>query len=129
MVIYGTTHRVGDGITTDQIIAPDHHAADDPAVLAAECLATIDPSIAERAREGDILIAGRDFGMGDNPDLAVLAIQAVGFVSIICASAASDFEEAAHTYGLPVLVSPQAVAGIGAGRIVRLDLAHGLIED
>ena len=129
MIFYGTTYRIGDDITTTQIIAPDYCTADDPAILAAECLAIIDPSIAEQVREGDILIAGQNVGIGGNPDLAVLALQAVGFGAIICASAAPDFEEAAHAYGLPILVCPAAVVAIVAGGIVRLDLARGMIED
>jgi hypothetical protein len=35
MILYGTTHRVGDGITTAAIIAPEHQADTDPAWLAA----------------------------------------------------------------------------------------------
>ncbi len=76
MILYGTTHRVGDDITTDAIIAPEWRDAGDPAVLAAHCLASADPSIAELAREGDLLLAGRGFGAGAEQDLAALALQA-----------------------------------------------------
>src|SRR5262245_11776630 len=61
MILYGTTHRVGDGVTTDDIIPPDQRSADDPALLAAHCLSTIAPRIAEAAREGDVLLAGDSF--------------------------------------------------------------------
>jgi 3-isopropylmalate/(R)-2-methylmalate dehydratase small subunit len=127
MVLYGTTHRVGDGVTTDLIIAPDQRN-DDPATLAAHCLAGMDPAIAEQAREGDLLLAGHAFGAGDAPEMAVLALQALGFAAIICATAAASFVEVAQVYGLPVLVCPDA-AGIVAGGVVRLDLARGLIAD
>src|SRR3954470_1114346 len=108
MVLYGTTHRVGDTITTDDIIAPEQRTSDDPALLAAYCLAGIDPAIAEHAREGDILLAGDDFGAGPEPDIAVLALQAVGFAAIICVAAEAGFVEAATIYGLPVLLCPAA---------------------
>jgi 3-isopropylmalate dehydratase small subunit len=129
MVLYGTAHRVGDAITTDDIIAPEWRSADDPAVLAAQCLAAVAPSIAELGREGDILLAGRDFGVGAQPDDAVLALQAVGFAAVVCASADAGFVEAAAAYGLPVVVSPDAAIAIAAGGVVRLDLARGQIED
>ena len=128
MILYGTTHRVGDGVTTADIIAP-HHRDDDPATLAAQCLTAIDPAIAGRARDGDILLAGREFGAGDHPDVAVLALQAAGFTAVICTSADASFATAAQHYGLPVLVCPDAVAAIAPGSIVRLDLARGRIED
>jgi 3-isopropylmalate/(R)-2-methylmalate dehydratase small subunit len=127
MILYGRTHRVGDAITTDAIIAPEWRAAD-PAVLAAHCLERVDPTIAEQAREGDVLLAGRDFGAGAEADSAALALQAAGFAAVVCASADPGFVEAATTYGLPVLVCPQAIGAIAAGGVVRLDLT-GRIED
>lgn len=129
MILYGTAHRVGDAITADDIIAPPYRDAGDPAVLAAHCLAAVDPSIAERAREGDVLLAGDRFGAGDGCDAAALALQAAGFAALICRSVEPSFAEAAHAYGLPALVCPAAVAAIPPGGVVRLDLASGRITD
>jgi 3-isopropylmalate/(R)-2-methylmalate dehydratase small subunit len=129
MVLYGTTHRVGDGITTSLIVAPEHQAEADPAWLAAHCLAGVDPAIAELAREGDVLLAGDDFGAGPDPEIAVLALQAAGFAAVVCASAAPGFDEPAEAYGLPVLVCPAALSAIAPGGVVRLDLASGRITD
>jgi 3-isopropylmalate/(R)-2-methylmalate dehydratase small subunit len=129
MILYGTTYRVGDGITTDQIIAPEHQADADPAWLAAHCLAGVDPAIAELAREGDLLLAGTDFGAGLNAEIAVLALQAAGFAAIVCASAADGFVAEAEAYGLPVLICPVAVASVAPSTVLRLDLANGRITD
>jgi 3-isopropylmalate/(R)-2-methylmalate dehydratase small subunit len=129
MILYGTTYRVGDDITTAAIIAPEHHADSDPAWLAAHCLAGVDPAIAEQAREGDVLLAGSNFGAGPDAEIAVLALQAVGFAAIICASAEAGFVAAAEAYGLPVLISPAVVAAVTPGGVLRLDLAGGQITD
>jgi 3-isopropylmalate/(R)-2-methylmalate dehydratase small subunit len=129
MVIYGTTHRVGDRIATSAIIAPEYQAEADPAWLAAHCLAAVDPAIAETAREGDVLLAGADLGAGPDQELAVLALQAVGLAAIVCASADPGFVAAAEAYGLPVLICPAAVSAIAPGGVVRLDLAGGRITD
>jgi 3-isopropylmalate/(R)-2-methylmalate dehydratase small subunit len=129
MILYGATHSVGDGVTTDAIIAPEWRDAGDPAVLAAHCLASVDPAIPERAREGDVLLAGRSFGGGPAPDTAALALQAAGFAAIVCATANPGFVAAAAICGLPVLICPAAVAAITQGTVVRLDLARGRIED
>jgi len=128
MVLYGTTHRVGDGVTTDDIIAPELRGAGDPALLAAHCLSAIAPAIAEAAREGDLLLAGHSFGRGGDADIAVLALQALGFAALICASAEAEFARTAAAYGLPVLVST-AATGITPGAIARIDLAGGTITD
>jgi 3-isopropylmalate/(R)-2-methylmalate dehydratase small subunit len=129
MILYGTTYRVGDGITIDLIIAPEYQAETDPAWLAAHCLASVDPSIAELSREGDLLLAGCDFGIGSNAEIAVLALQAAGFAAIICASAAARFVAEAEAYGLPVLICPSAAASVVPGSVLRLDLAGGRITD
>lgn len=129
MILYGYTHRVGDNITTGAIIAPAQRDSGDPALLAAHCLEAVDPAISERAREGDVLLAGQAFGAGPAPDVAVLALQAVGIAAVICASAAGSLIEAAEAFGLPVLTAPAAVQAIAAGTLVRIDLARGQIED
>ncbi|MEP7188521.1 MAG: 3-isopropylmalate dehydratase small subunit [Roseiflexaceae bacterium] len=129
MILYGTTYRVGDDITSAAIIAPEYHADADPAWLAAHCLAGVDPAIAEQAREGDLLLAGNNFGAGPDAEIAVLALQAVGFAAIICTAADAGFVAAAEAYGLPVLSSPAAVAAISPGSVLRLDLAGGRITD
>lgn len=128
MILYGTTHRVGNTISTAQIIAPEHHDAD-PATLAAHCLAEVDAYLAEHVAEGDVLMAGHGFGAGDDPEQAVLALQALGVAAIIAASAAPTFVDAAHAYGLPVIIAPEAAHTIAAGSVVRLDLEHGTIHD
>lgn len=127
MVLYSTTHRVGDYVTTAQIIAPAQRA-DDPATLAAFCLAAVDATLADRVRDGDLLLAGHGFGAGDDPETAVLALQALGFAAVVCASADSAFVAAAHASGLPVLVAPDAVT-LEPGGGVRLDLARGTITE
>jgi 3-isopropylmalate/(R)-2-methylmalate dehydratase small subunit len=126
MVFYGTTHSVGNNITTAQIIAPEH--ADDPSLLAAHCLEFVDSMLAERVAEGDVLLAGSHFGAGDAPDTAVLALQALGFSSVVAVSFAPGFVEAAEAYGLPALVAPDAAA-LPAGHLLRLDLERGTITD
>ena len=129
MILYATTHRVGDGITTDDIIAPEWRASGDPAALAAHCLAGVAPAVAERVREGDVLLAGHDFGAGAESDVAALALQAAGFAAIVCSSTGPDFVAAAAGFGLPVLVCPAAVIAVAEGVVVRIDLERGRIED
>lgn len=128
MVLYGYLHRVGNSITTDDIIDPIYRT-DDPAMLAAYCLASINAAIAERTQHGDVLVAGRDFGTGSETEHAVLALQAVGFAAVICVSASPAFIETATRYGLPVLVAAYAVPYLTPGGLVRLDLASGTISD
>lgn len=128
MIIYGTAFHVGDDVTTDLIISPQDRA-DDPAILAAHCLAAIDPAIAEQVHEGDVVLAGWSFGSGPDPDMAALSLRALGFGAVICSSAAASFVEAAAACALPVLTCPEAAARIAQGTVVRIDLESGRIDD
>lgn len=128
MIVYGTVHRVGNGITTAQIVAPDQRNAD-PAQLAAACLAAIDPMLAERVAPNDLLVAGAAFGAGNDPESAVLALQALGFGAVLADSAAESFVAVAEAYGLPVIIAPDLVAQLASGTSLRLDLAHGTVTD
>lgn len=128
MVIYGYIHRLGDGVTAEQIIAPAWRA-EDPATLAAHCLEELDPQLPEQVRSGDLLMAGRGFGAGTGQETAVLALQAAGFVAVVCTDADQGFVEQAAAYGLPVLLAPEAAAGLPTGVLARLDLAQGTLTD
>ena len=82
-----------------------------------------------KVRVGGFSVSLDGFGAGPEAEMAVLALQAVGFAAIICASAEAGFVAAAEAYGLPVLISPAAVAAITPGGVLRLDLAAGRITD
>jgi 3-isopropylmalate dehydratase small subunit len=124
MIIYGTVIRIGDAITTTQIIAPELRDAGDPSILAAGCLAAVDPSLAERVTEEHLLVAGRDFGAGEDPVSAALALLALGIPAVVCTSAAPAFAAEAGALGLPVLETPGADT-LADGQLLRIDLATG----
>lgn len=126
MVIQGYAHRIGDNITSQQILDPQWHDSDDPAVFSAHCLETIDATIAEHVREGDVLLAGQNFAFGADHDYAILALQALGIVAVICHNADPQAIEAANIYGLPIF---ELDTQIPAGAIVRINLKTGEIHD
>ncbi len=129
MILTGYIFRIEQDLTPDQIIAPAYANSGDPALLAAHCLAAVDPALAELVREGDILVLAGQLHDGAGSEIAVLALQALGFAAIICNAAASDLRELAGVYGLPVLICAEATALLAPGNIARLDLEHGRIEE
>ena len=129
MILTGYTHHIGVPLPATAIIAPEHAGSGDPAELAAHCLETVDPALAGEVREGDILVVAAAIGAGDGAEPAVLSLQAVGFAAIVCAEADATFVELAQSYGLPVLVCPEAALSVPDGVLVRLDLARGAIEE
>lgn len=126
--IRGRVHRLGDNVDTDAIIPGRYLAMRDPAALGAHCLEDLDPEFRGLVHEGDILVAGRNFGTGSSREQAVVALKAVGIRGIVVASAARIFFRNAINLGLPVMIAPDAVAGLEAGRDAELSVASNMIR-
>lgn len=129
MILTGYALRVEQDLTPAAILAPAHATAGDPALLAAHCLETVDPRLAEQAREGDILAVRGRLAGGAGAEAAVLALQALGIAAVICAEADPALRDLAGGYGLPLLAQPAAAAAIAPGAIVRIDLERGSVAE
>jgi len=128
MGVEGIVHRFGDDVSTDHITSGRHRfLAKDLVALAAHCLEDVDPEFARRARPGDFIVAGRNFGCGSSREYAPRVIQALGVQAIIARSFARIFFRNAINIGLPAVEA--ATDGIVAGDRLVLDLEAGLIRN
>lgn len=129
MALKGKAHKYGDHVNTDVIIPARYLNVSEADELAAHCMEDIDAEFIQRVQPGDIMIGGEDFGCGSSREHAPIAIKAAGVSAVIARSFARIFFRNSINIGLPVLVSPEAVAGIQAGDDVEIDLASGTITD
>ena len=65
----------GDDIDTDAIIPARHLNTSVPRELALHCMEDADPTFAEKVGEGDIIVAGGNFGCGSSREHAPIAIK------------------------------------------------------
>ena len=79
--------------------------------------------------EGDILVAGRNFGCGSSREHAPLAIKESGIGAVLAKSFARIFYRNSFNIALPILESEEAVDAISEGDRLALDLARGQIID
>lgn len=128
MVLTGYARHIRADLIPVQIIDPATFALGDPALLAAQCLAAIDPDLAARAREGDLLVLDGVLDAGAGAEHAVIALQALGIAAVVCRAAAPELQTIAAGYGLPIIAAPEAAAALSEGALLRLDLARGGIE-
>lgn len=119
----------GSNIDTDVIIPARYLVTSDPAILAKRCMEDIDTSFASGVEDGDIIVAGSNFGCGSSREHAPIAIKGAGIAAVIAVSFARIFYRNAINIGLPILECPEAAAAIKAGDRVRVDLAAGRIEN
>lgn len=129
MNIKGSVHKFGDNVDTDVIIPARYLNTSDPNELASHCMEDIDAAFSNKVKDGDIIVAGRNFGCGSSREHAPIAIKASGVKCVIAASFARIFYRNALNIALPILECPEAAENIAAGDVVSVDLSAGAIRD
>lgn len=119
----GRIFLFGDDIDTDQL-APGQYMKGGIAEIAAHCLEAVRPDFAPRVRPGDIVVAGRNFGLGSSREQAAEALKHLGVAGVVALSFAGIFYRNAINLGLPVLVAPN-LAGVEDGDAAVLDIDSG----
>lgn len=127
MKAQGSVHKYGDNIDTDVIIPARYLNSFDPKELAAKCMIDVDTEFVSRVKEGDIMVAGRNFGCGSSREHAPIAIKAAGVSCVIAETFARIFYRNAINIGLPIIECPEASKGIEAGDEVEVDFDNGMI--
>lgn len=101
--ISGRIWKLGDDVDTDAL-APGRFMHRPMAELAANCLIDLSPDFAANARPGDLIVAGRNFGMGSSREQAAQALKDRGLQGVVAESFAGIFYRNAINLGLPVFV-------------------------
>ncbi|MEM4263090.1 MAG: 3-isopropylmalate dehydratase, partial [Thermoplasmata archaeon] len=77
-MICGRAWKFGDNIDTDVIIPGRYLDNYSPEYLAKHVMEGIDPSFPAKVKRGDIIIAGKNFGIGSSREQAAMALKAAG---------------------------------------------------
>ena len=129
MEVKGFVHKYGDHVDTDVIIPARHLNTQSHKELASHCMEDIDADFVNKVKEGDIMVAGVNFGCGSSREHAPIAIKASGISCVIAATFARIFYRNAINIGLAILECPAASAGIQAGDEVAVDYDTGVITN
>lgn len=129
MKAHGTVHKYGDNVDTDVIIPARYLNTADPKELAAKCMEDIDKGFVNRVKEGDIMVAGKNFGCGSSREHAPIAIKASGISCVIADTFARIFYRNSINIGLPIIECPEAAAEIKAEDEVEINFDNGEITD
>ncbi len=128
MIIKGKVHKFGQNINTDDIIAAKYLITTDANELGSHCMESIAPGFPLKVKEGDIIVAGKNFGCGSSREHAPLAIKGAGIRAVIAESFAGIFFRNAINIGLPFLELP-GVEMIDEGDLLEIDLSTGIIRN
>ena len=129
MKIQGKVHKNGDHVDTDVIIPARYLNTADHKELAAHCMEDIDKDFVKNVNEGDIIVAGVNFGCGSSREHAPIAIKAAGVSCVIAKNFARIFYRNSLNIGLPILECPEAGEDIENGDEVSVDFDSGVITN
>lgn len=129
MKAHGTAIKYGNNVDTDVIIPARYLATQDHKELASHCMEDIDKSFVSRVKEGDIMVAGANFGCGSSREHAPIAIKASGISCVIAKSFARIFYRNSINIGLAILECEAAAEGISEGDEIDIDFDTGAIKD
>ena len=129
MNAHGTAIKYGNHIDTDVIIPARYLATQDHKELASHCMEDIDKSFIGRVKEGDIMVAGLNFGCGSSREHAPIAIKASGISCVIAKSFARIFYRNAINIGLAILECEEASERIEEGNEINVNFDTGVITN
>ncbi len=129
MEVSGKAVVFGDNVNTDIIIPGKYLTTLDPTELAKHAMEGLDPDFAEKAEEGVIIVAGRNFGCGSSREQAPIALKHAGVRCVLAESFARIFYRNAINIGLPVLESPGISEQVEEGDVLGVDLEEGKVAN
>lgn len=129
MKAQGRVHKYGSNVDTDVIIPARYLNTADHKELASHCMEDIDKEFVNKVKDGDIMVADRNFGCGSSREHAPIAIKASGISCVIAESFARIFYRNALNIGLPILECEEASRDIKDGDEVAVDFDTGVITN
>jgi 3-isopropylmalate/(R)-2-methylmalate dehydratase large subunit len=86
-----------------------------------------DDSFAERVKEGDIIVAGANFGCGSSREHPSVGLAFAGIKAVICKSVNRIFYRSSVNQGLPIILLPEAVGAYKQGDTVDINFESGKV--
>lgn len=127
MLFEGKVIKYGDNVDTDVIIPARYLNTIDKKELASHCMEDLDATFTSRVQDGDIMVAGYNFGCGSSREHAPIAIKESGIALVIAKSFARIFYRNSINIGLPIIECPEAVDAISEGDKLKADMDAGVI--
>ncbi len=121
--IQGHARLLGAEINTDINCSSKYLPGRDNAYIAQHAYENVAPGFAARFKAGDVIVAGRNFGINSSREQAVHIMKLMGATAIVAPSFGRQFFRNAINNGLPVVECD--IAGITDGDAIAIDLARG----
>jgi len=123
--IRGRARLLGDEINTDLHCSSKYLPGRDTAYIAQRAFEQVAPGFASRFKPGDIIVAGKNFGINSSREQAVHVMRLMGAAAVVAVSFGRQFFRNAINNGLPVIECD--ISGIAEDDAIAVDLEAGRV--
>ncbi len=125
--ITGKVWKLADNIDTDVIYPGKYLPIIDGPEMAHHALEGLDVEFPKKIQEGDIIVAGANFGCGSSREQAATSLKYAGIACVVAKSFSRIFFRNAINQGLALVQSKEAYDAINQGDTITIDFASGEI--
>lgn len=122
----GKIWLLGDDIDTDIIIPTEYLALKTVRDMAPYAFSPLRPGLAANIKEGDIIVAGKNFGCGSSREQAPEIIKALGIKCVIARSFARIFFRNAINNGLLLIENDKLCDAVKEGDIITVTINESI---
>jgi 3-isopropylmalate/(R)-2-methylmalate dehydratase small subunit len=120
--------KFGHNVDTDQIIPAEYLTTGNAKKLAAHAFAKVRPEFSKEVKEGDVIVAGENFGCGSSREHAPRALLGAGISCVIARSFARIFFRNSINIGLH-LIEADIFDRIEEGDEIEINFDTGVIKN
>lgn len=126
MILRGKVWRFGDNISTDHIIPGRfYHLRSNLEELKKHAFEDIVSGFYKKVGKGDIVVGGRNFGLGSSREHAPLIIKMLGIDAVVAPSFARIFYRNAINVGLAAIICD--TTGLEEGNLLEIRVDEGVL--
>ncbi|MBN2368693.1 3-isopropylmalate dehydratase small subunit [Candidatus Woesearchaeota archaeon] len=120
--------KFDNNVNTDQVIPGRYYPREKVEELGDYCLCELHPNFSKEKKEGDVIVAGNNFGCGSSREYAALALRYSGVKCVIARSFARIFYRNCINVGFPILICDELFDNVQEGDEIEVELETGIIR-
>ena len=124
--IVALAHVLGDDINTDVHCSAKSMPGRDTAYVAQHAFEQVAPGFVSRFKFGEVIVAGRNFGINSSREQAVHVMRLLGVAAVVAPSFGRQFFRNAINNGLPLVECD--TGGIEDRDAIEIDLGQGVLR-
>jgi len=130
IIIRGRVWKYGDNVNTDVIIPGKYKfRITDVKELAKHAMEGIDPNFYKKIKQGDIIVAGKNFGCGSSREHAPVVLKQAGVGAVVARSFARIFLRNSINIGLPIVECDELFSKVKNQDVLEINLEEGTIHN